>query len=86
MPPRRAFGIGNPIARSIEHLAAHLYEPVTIDDMAARAPMSRAVFNRRFKEATTQLPIQFVKAMHFKPRSYAGKWVMGPAKAAYRGG
>ncbi|MBM2576349.1 AraC family transcriptional regulator [Jannaschia sp. Os4] len=60
---RRAYGIGNGIARAIEHLASRLDEPVTIDDMAARAHMSRAVFHRRFKEATRQSPIQFAKAM-----------------------
>ena len=60
---RRAYGVGNGIARAIEHLAARLDEPVTVDDLAARARMSRAVFHRQFKEATTQSPIQFAKAM-----------------------
>ena len=60
---RRAFGVGNEIARAIEHLASNLHEPVTIEDMAARVGMSRAVFHRRFKEATTLSPIQFAKAM-----------------------
>ena len=60
---RRAFGVGNEIARAIDHFAAHLHEPITIEDMAARVGMSRAVFHRRFKEATTLSPIQFAKAM-----------------------
>lgn len=60
---RRAFGAGNEIARAVEHVAARLHEPVTIDDMAARVGMSRAVFHRKFKRATTLSPIQFVKAM-----------------------
>ncbi len=60
---RRAFGVGNEIARSIEHLSSHLDEVVTIEDMAARVGMSRAVFHRKFKQATTMSPIQFVKAM-----------------------
>ncbi|MBD8870208.1 AraC family transcriptional regulator [Nocardioides donggukensis] len=60
---RRAFGVGNEIARSIEYLSDHLEEAVTIDDMAAQAGMSRAVFHRRFKQATTMSPIQFVKSM-----------------------
>jgi AraC-like DNA-binding protein len=37
--------------------------PFSIDDMAARAGMSRAVFHRKFKQATTMAPIQFVKSM-----------------------
>lgn len=59
----RAFGIGNAIARSIEYLSSRLHEVVTIDDMAAQVGMSRAVLHRRFKQATSMSPIQFVKAM-----------------------
>ena len=60
---RRAFGVGNEIARVIERVASHLDEAVTIDEMAAHVGMSRAVFHRKFKQATTMSPIQFVKAM-----------------------
>lgn len=60
---RRAFGVGNEIARAIEYLASRLNEPVTIDDTARQVGMSRAVFHRKFKQATTMSPIQFVKSM-----------------------
>ncbi|WP_299655219.1 AraC family transcriptional regulator [uncultured Jannaschia sp.] len=50
-------------ARAIEHIAARLGEPVSVDDLVARVGMSRAVFHRRFKEATIRSPIQFAKAM-----------------------
>ena len=60
---RRAFGVGNEIARSIEYLSSRLDEVVTIDDMASQVGMSRAVLHRKFKEATTMSPIQFVKSM-----------------------
>lgn len=60
---RRAFGVGNEIARTIDYLSTHLNEQVTIDDMADHVGMSRAVFHRRFKAATTMSPIQFVKSM-----------------------
>ncbi len=60
---RRAFGVGNEIARTIEYLSNHLRDQVTIDDMAGHVGMSRAVFHRRFREATTMSPIQFVKSM-----------------------
>ncbi|RMF57389.1 MAG: AraC family transcriptional regulator [Bacteroidetes bacterium] len=60
---RRAFGVGNEIARAIEHVSSHLNEAVTIEDLAARAGMSRAVFHRKFKQATTMSPLQFVKTM-----------------------
>lgn len=60
---RQAFGAGNAIARSIAHVSSNLTEATSIDDMAARAGMSRAVFHRKFKQATTMSPIQFVKSM-----------------------
>jgi AraC-like DNA-binding protein len=60
---RRAFGVGNQIARSIEYLSSHLDEKVTIDQMASQVGMSRAVFHRKFRQATTMSPIQFVKSM-----------------------
>ena len=60
---RRAFGVGNEIARAIEYVSSRLEEPVTIDDMAAQVGMSRATFHRKFKQATTMSPIQFVKSM-----------------------
>ena len=60
---RRAFGVGNEIARVIQHVSDHLDEAITIEDMAAHVGMSRAVFHRRFKEATTMSPIQFVKGI-----------------------
>ena len=60
---RRAFGVGNEIARAIEYLSLRLNESVTIEEVAAQAGMSRAVFHRKFKQATTLSPIQFVKSM-----------------------
>lgn len=60
---RQAFGVGNEIARTIDYLSTHLNKQVTIDDMADNVGMSRAVFHRQFKDATTMSPIQFVKSM-----------------------
>jgi len=60
---RRTFGVGNEIARTIDYLTNHLNEHITIGAMAEHAGMSRAVFHRRFKEATTMSPIQFLKSM-----------------------
>ena len=60
---RRAFGIGNEIAKSIEYLAANLHKNVTIDELASLVNMSRAVFHRKFKQATRMSPIQFMKSM-----------------------
>ncbi|MGR3635537.1 MAG: AraC family transcriptional regulator [Shimia sp.] len=60
---RGAFGAGNEISRAIGHLSSCLDKPVTIDELAAQVGMSRAVFHRKFKQATTMSPIQFVKSM-----------------------
>jgi AraC-like DNA-binding protein len=40
-----------------------LYENITIEDMASQIGMSRAVFHRKFKQATNMSPTQFVKSM-----------------------
>lgn len=58
---RQAFGTGNGIARAIEYMSSNLDQSITIDDMAARVGMSKTVFHRKFKEATTMSPIQFSK-------------------------
>ncbi len=60
---RRAFGVGSEIAKAIQYLSAHLNETITIEEVAAQAGMSRAVFHRKFKQTTTMSPIQFVKSM-----------------------
>lgn len=60
---RRAFGVGNEIARSIEYLSSRLNKTVTIEDMASQVGMSRAVLHRKFKQATRMTPIQFMKSM-----------------------
>lgn len=60
---RRAFGIGNEIARTIEYLSTRLDDTVSIDEMANRVGMSRAVFHRKFKQATAMSPVQYVKSM-----------------------
>ncbi|MFT2091593.1 AraC family transcriptional regulator [Paraglaciecola sp. 2405UD69-4] len=60
---RKSFGIGNEIARSIEILSSNIHEPITIDKLANQIGMSRAVFHRKFKQATNMSPIQFVKSM-----------------------
>ncbi|WP_394131990.1 AraC family transcriptional regulator N-terminal domain-containing protein [Shewanella maritima] len=60
---RRTFDVGNDIVRSIEFLSSNLKQPITIDDMANQIGMSRAVFHRKFKQATNMSPIQFIKSM-----------------------
>lgn len=80
---RRAFGVGNEIARTIQFLSARLNEPVTIDDMAAYAGMSRAVFHRKFKQATTMSPIQFAKSMRLNHAAMKIAGGMNVSEAAW---
>ncbi|WP_418358203.1 AraC family transcriptional regulator [Shewanella basaltis] len=83
---RRAFGVGNEIARSIEYLSTNLSKNVTIDELASLVGMSRAVFHRKFKQATRMSPIQFMKSMrlnHAAMRIAAG---MNVSEAAMKVG
>lgn len=60
---RQRLGGGNGIGRIVRHVRDHLAEPLAVEDLARQAGMSRAVFHRRFKEATSQSPLQFIKAL-----------------------
>ena len=60
---RQAFGVRNEIARAIDYLSANLDRPISIDQIAAHIGMSRAVFHRKFKQATKLSPSQFIKSM-----------------------
>ena len=51
------------IAGVLQHIREHLAESLSIDELARRAAMSKAVFHRRFKAATSLSPLQFVKAL-----------------------
>jgi AraC-like DNA-binding protein len=59
----RALGATREIARSVAVMKENLDEPLSVEDLARRAGMSRAVYHRRFKEATSHSPIQFLKAL-----------------------
>jgi AraC-like DNA-binding protein len=44
-------------------LREHVREPLTVEELAREAGMSRAVFHRKFKAATSLSPVQFIKAI-----------------------
>ena len=60
---RGHLGGGQEMAQIVGYVRDHLHESISVDDLARRAGMSRAVFDRRFKAATTYAPLQFIKAM-----------------------
>jgi len=71
---RRTFGGAHDITRVLTYLRENLSEPLSVDDLARRAGMSRAVFHRRFKAATSFSPLQFIKALRL---SYAAMQIVG---------
>ncbi|BFM11119.1 AraC family transcriptional regulator [Simiduia litorea] len=83
---RRAFGVGNEIARSIEHLSMNLGKNVTIDQLASLVGMSRAVFHRKFKQATRMSPIQFMKSMRLNKAAMTIAAGMNVSEAAMKVG
>lgn len=60
---RQTLGGAHDISQVVAYLRDNLCEPLTVDDLAKRAGMSRAVFHRRFKTATSLSPLQFIKAL-----------------------
>lgn len=82
----RAFGIGNEISRSIIYLSSNLDKTVTIEDMAEQVGMSRAVFHRKFKQATTMSPIQFAKSMRLNSAAMKMATGMNVNEAAFEVG
>ena len=60
---RRTFGASRDLGRAFAFLHEHLSEPISVDELARVAGMSKAVFHRRFKAVTTLSPLQFMKAI-----------------------
>ncbi|MGR0279008.1 AraC family transcriptional regulator [Marinomonas dokdonensis] len=79
----QAFGIGNSMARMIEQISSRLSDPLTIDEMASQVGMSRAVFHRKFKQATHLSPMQFIKSMRLNSAAMNIAAGMNVNEAAY---
>jgi transcriptional regulator GlxA family with amidase domain len=58
--PMPAPGTGDLLAGTISWLQAHLDQPLTADDLAARVAMSPRTFARRFVAATGTTPFQWI--------------------------
>lgn len=56
-------GQSHDLNHTISFIRDHLDQPLSIDDLAQRAGMSRPVFDRRFRRATSYAPLQFIKAL-----------------------
>ncbi len=65
----RDFGGAPALAATLSYVHAHLSEDFSIDALAHRAGMSRAVFDRHFKTATSLSPLQYIKALRLAEAS-----------------
>lgn len=66
---RSDFGGAPALATTLAHVHAHIREDFSIDALARRAGMSRAVFDRQFKAATLLSPLQYIKALRLNEAS-----------------
>jgi len=71
---RQTFGAAQDITQVVSYLRQNLSAPLSVDDLAQRAGMSRAVFHRRFKAATSFSPLQFIKTLRL---SHAAMQLVG---------
>lgn len=60
---RSTFGASRDLGRAFAFLHAHLADPISVEELARVAGMSKAVFHRRFKAVTTMSPLQFIKSI-----------------------
>ncbi len=79
---RRTFGASRDLGRAFAYLHEHLREPISIDDLARAAGMSKPVFHRRFKAVTTLSPLQFMKAIRLNNAAALIAGGMNVAEAA----
>ncbi len=82
---RHSLGGASAITRVVAHVRDNLDQPLTVDDLARRAGMSRAVFHRRFKAATGLPPLQFIKTLRLSRAAMqiaGGRAVIGDAAQA----
>lgn len=66
---RSDFGASPALATTLAHVHAHISQDFSIDALARRAGMSRAVFDRRFKAATLLSPLQYIKVLRLNEAS-----------------
>jgi AraC-like DNA-binding protein len=51
------------LAPVLAHMRNNLHQPLAVEDLAARAGMSRAAFDRHFKATTRMSPLRYLKAL-----------------------
>jgi AraC-like DNA-binding protein len=56
----------NPVSAVLEHMRAHLSEPLTVADMAELVSLSPSAFAHMFRDITGRSPYQFLKEMRLE--------------------
>ncbi|MDQ0821728.1 transcriptional regulator GlxA family with amidase domain [Arthrobacter sp. V4I6] len=73
----------DPISKILQWAAGNLREPLSVDDLAARACMSKRHFNRVFHDATGSSPAKWIRALRLDhARSLLEATDLGVAKIA----
>ena len=83
---RHRFGKRDKITDVISFLKDNLHESFSMDDLAERAGMSRAVFFRRFKAMTSVSPVQFLKSLRLNTAAMHLASGLGVNEAAFEVG
>lgn len=83
---RRDLGASRDLNRALAYLHDRIAEPLSIDQLARVAGMSKAVFHRRFKAVTTLTPLQFMKAVRLNNAAAMIAGGMNASEAAGRVG
>ena len=60
---RHLGGSSSNIGNVLTFMRNNLDQPLAVDDLAERAGMSRAAFDRHFKSTTTQSPLKYLKTL-----------------------
>ncbi|MEO0322727.1 MAG: AraC family transcriptional regulator [Myxococcota bacterium] len=71
---RHTYGAAHDVTQVVSYLRENLQESHSVDDLARKAGMSRAVFHRRFKASTSFSPLQFIKALRL---NHAAMQILG---------
>lgn len=79
---RQTFRASRDLGRALAYVHEHIGEPISVDELAGVAGMSKAVFHRRFKAVTTLSPLQFMKAIRLNSAAALIAGGMNIAEAA----
>lgn len=63
-------GVSHQLSEVLRYLRAHFHQSPPIEELARKAGMSRPVFDRNFKSATSYSPLQYIKTLRLNEATY----------------